>query len=188
MSGMKIWWSIDAAITRITTWFLWVAVVCLVFMMTLATVDIITTKFFSRPIPSAGELIEDFNIPLVFFGMAYVQLHGGHVAGALFENRFSKGVNKAIKVGGCVLGVIVSGFVGWRAVPLFLHWLESGIFKSGAISFPMWPFALVTVIGFALLALAFILSIVRIIASPEESRSETEAEIEIETEGTDPFA
>ena len=188
MSGMKIWWSIDAAITRLTKWFLWVSVFCLVFMMILATVDIITTKFFSRPIPSASEFIEDFNIPLVFMGMAYVQLHGGHVAGALFENRFSKGVSKAIKVGGCVLGVIVSGFVSWRAVPLFLHWLESGIFKSGAIPFPMWPFALVTVIGFALLAMAFILSIVRVIALPEEGQNEIEAKTEAETEGTDPFA
>ena len=184
MSGMKIWWSIDAAITRATKWFLWVSVFCLAVMMTLATVDIITTKFFSRPIPSAGEFIEDFNIPLVFMGMAYVQLHRGHISGALFENTFSKRVNKIVKIGGYVLGIVVSGFVSWRAVPLFLHWLDTGIFKLGAVPFPMWPFALVTVLGFALLAIAFILSIVRLVALPEESKSET---VSSETGGTDPF-
>ncbi|MFX0200946.1 MAG: TRAP transporter small permease subunit [Candidatus Hodarchaeota archaeon] len=159
---------IDAAITKVTVWFLFVSVLCLVVMMVLLTIDIITTKFFNMPIPGVTEIVEDLNIPLVFMAMAYVQLERGHIAGPIFENRFSATINNYIKIGGYFLGILITSFVAWRSISLLKEMLAVGEVKSGAIHFPLWPFALSSALSFVLFALTLALSIVRLLAFPEQ--------------------
>lgn len=170
MNGTKVWWAIDAFITRITQGALYVSIFCLGFMMLLATVDIITTKFFNTPIPSTAEFIEDFNIPLVYLGMAFVQLKRGHISGPVFENKFSAAVNKGIKIAGCVIGVLVCGVISWRTVPIVQDMLAKGTVKLGIVSFPLWPFSMITLISFLLLGIAYVLSIVRLVAKKEDNQ------------------
>lgn len=173
---MKLWKSIDATIQKIAKWSLLIAVICIVFMMVLATLDIITTKFFNHPIPGTTEIIEDLNIPLVFLGMAYVQLTSGHIAGPVFEKRFSKSVNNAIKIAGCVLGILGCGFVAWRTLILLQTMILTQETKIGAVEFVLWPFALIILWSFVLQVIAFIPSIVRILTQSEPSSSEVQEE------------
>jgi TRAP-type C4-dicarboxylate transport system permease small subunit len=165
---MKPWRIIDAAVTKVTEWFLSVSILCLVGMMILLTIDIITTKFFNMPIPGVTEIVEDLNIPLVFMAMAYVQLERGHISGPIFEKSFSATINRYIKIGGYFLGILITSFIAWRSISLFLEMLAVGEVKSGAIHFPLWPFALSSALSFILFAIALALSIVRIIVIPEQ--------------------
>ena len=161
MNGTKIWWSIDAAFTRLTNWVLAIPLFFVVAIMLLVTVDIITTKFFHYSVPSATEFVEDLNIPMVFIGMAYVQLTRGHIAGPVFEKVFPGGVNRAIALAGHFSGLFICGLISWRLLPVFQEMWVKGVAKAGVIQFPLWPFALGAFIGFVLLTVAYILSIVR---------------------------
>ena len=171
MNGMKLWWSIDAVITRITKWALFVSIACIVYIMTIATIDIIATKFFNSPIPSTAEFIENLNILLVFMGMAFVQLERGHIVGPVFEKRFPKAVNKAIALAGYIMGILVCGLVSWGALVLTQDMIAVGHTKKSLIDFPLWPFALCLFVSFAMLAIAYVLSIVRTLARSENDKA-----------------
>jgi TRAP-type C4-dicarboxylate transport system permease small subunit len=148
--------------------------------MVSATIDIIATKFFNYPIPGTTEIIEDLNIPIVFMGMAYVQLTSGHLAGPVFEKQFSKNVNKAIKIISCLLGISVCGLIAWQGLLLLIEMIAGQLSKTGTVQFVLWPFALGSFLGFALVTISFILSIVRLIAAPDKKNiSENKEEIPI---------
>jgi TRAP-type C4-dicarboxylate transport system permease small subunit len=169
MNKTKLWLFIDVVIPKVTKWAMYVPVACIAYIMTIATIDVITTKFFNRPIPSTYEFIETLNIPLVFMAMAYVQLERGHIAGALFEKKLSKTVNKAIAVAGYMVGILVCGAISWGAARLMQDMIATKQTKLTALDFPTWPFALIIILSFALLAVAYIVSIVRALAKSESS-------------------
>ena len=172
MNGNKLWWSIDTVISRITKWALYVSIGCIAYMMAIATIDVITTKFFNCPIPSTSEFIEDLNIPLVYMGMAYVQLTKGHIVGSVFENKLSQATNRAIAIAGYIIGILVCGLLSWGGVVLIQEMLEIGLSKNSIIDFPIWPFALSLIISFVLMVLAYVLSIVRAVTGSDNREAE----------------
>jgi len=164
-----MWKILDKITTKLSEGALWISVLSLAVIMILATADIISTKFFSHPIPSTAELIEDLDIPLVFMGMAYVQMTRGHMAGPVFEKKFPPGVNRAIVLIGNILGFVVSVLISWKTFPIFHDAVSLSKVSSGTIPYSLWPFSFLTLLGFGLLALAFIVSSIRILLNPERS-------------------
>lgn len=142
-----------------------ISIVSIVGMMILAVVDVITSKFFNFPIPSASEFIEDVNVLVVCMTIGYVQLERGHMGVNVFERRLGEGMNHILQLAGYILGMMVCALVSWRALILTQSMIESMTTKSGMVNFPIWPFPLAIALGHGLLVIAFVQVFIRGIAT-----------------------
>ena len=137
----------------------------------LCTADALGSKIFSASIPNGTEIVTYLNIPVVFFAMAFIQVERGHTTVDLFSGRFPKGIQKAIHLIGFVLGALICGFVAYCSFQLVLDkYKTSAKASAAASSFVIWPFALVIVLGFVLIAAAFVWCVVRELLIPPQER------------------
>ncbi len=156
MNIKKLWLSVDGMITSGVRWFVYIAAASAGVMMLLAFTDVIGAKFFHHGILGAGEMIEELNIVLVFMAIAYVQADKGHIRITFLEKYMSSWLNHALRLAGYFLGVLISGFLSWRALVLFQKHISVMATKEGAVSFILWPFSLALLIGLILLTIVFL--------------------------------
>jgi TRAP-type C4-dicarboxylate transport system permease small subunit len=165
---MSLRLSIDVWLARIIKWPVFVSASCIGLMMLLAVTDIVTSKFFSLPIPGTAEIIEEANVFVICMAVAYVQLSRGHISVNVFAKCLSSRTNHALNLAGYILGMLASGLVSWRAVVLTQTMIELSSTKAGLVKFVLWPFPLAIVVGFTLLTLAFLITFVKGIATGPE--------------------
>jgi TRAP-type C4-dicarboxylate transport system permease small subunit len=149
----------ETGITSVNKWLSFVAAFFGALIMIIATVDVITAKFFATSVPGGKHLIEEFNAVVVFLALAYVTQERGHIRITLFEQRMP--ARLAFRLVGHALGALIVGFCTWRAVALVLDSIAQHSYKYGAIDFPLWPFQAVVVLGCALMTITFILFFIR---------------------------
>lgn len=150
--------------TGITSVNKWLSIGAAIFgglIMIIATVDVITAKFFDTSVPSGKQFIEEFNVLLVFLAIAYVTHERGHIRITLLERWMSARLAHAFRLFGYVVAALCIGFCAWRAAALLLETLAQHAQKYGAINFPLWPFQMVLLLGLALLTLTFIMLFVK---------------------------
>jgi TRAP-type C4-dicarboxylate transport system permease small subunit len=174
---MNTFQSIDKALSKVLKGAVYLSVFSAMYMTVSATVDVIMTKFFNLPIPGTTEMIEDLNIVLVFMALGYVQISRGHMTGGIINEHLSKGVNKVINLICYVMAFIIAGLICWRSIPLLFTFIENNTEKIGLFNYPLWPFALVTFIGFALLTIAYVLSFIRELTGQNIEDTATESRI-----------
>lgn len=137
----------------------------------LCTVDALGGKFFSASIPNGTEIVTYLNIPVVFFSMAFIQVERGHTTVDLLSGHFPRGVQTAIHLIGYLLGTLICGYVGYCSFMLTLDKYNTHAKASAAASsFAVWPFALVTAVGFVLIAVSFFWCIFREFLIPPAER------------------
>lgn len=137
----------------------------------LCTVDSLSTKIFSFSLPNGTDWVTYLNIPIVFLAMGYIQVERGNTVVDLVSKKFPTWLQKAVQVFGCLLGAAISAYLAYCEFTLTLDKLSAGTKASSAAnSFVVWPFALVIAIGYALVAIAFLWSIFRVILIPPERR------------------
>lgn len=147
--------------TGITKKFSYISTICLFLIMLLAVVDIIGAKLFNKGVVGTLELIESLNVPLVFLAAAFVQLDRGHIRIELLQSRMPAFLRHLINIIGYITGTLMCGFFCWRTLILFNEAMEIGKSTGGGLDFPIWPTVGILVLGFGLLMLAFLISIIR---------------------------
>jgi len=150
----KIWLSIDFTLTKIIGWYVIVAEIAAAIIMLLSVADVVSAKFFSQSIPSATELVEQLNVPLVFGAVAFVTLERGHIRIDTLDSRFSASVLFIFKVFSRILEIITCSFLSWRSFILVQDMIDNFYRNSGSWTFILSPFAMTVLIGFILLTIA----------------------------------
>lgn len=141
----------------------------LILAAVLCSVDALSSKIFSFSIPNGTEWVTYLNIPIVFLAMGFIQVERGNTTVDLLSKKFPPVFQKIIQIFSCVLGFAISAFLAYCEFDLTLDKLTAGTKASSAgHSFVIWPFALVIAIGYALVAIAFLWCIFRIILIPPE--------------------
>lgn len=147
---------------RVITASVVVAVVGTALILVLSVADIFGSKFLNRGVPGANAFVEELNVVVVFMSIAYVQLHRKHVTINMLHRFMSPWVKHAITLSGDVLGILTGIFFSWRTFVLMQNMISvSDIKNAAAVEFPLWPFALVNLIGFVMLTVAYVLCFVR---------------------------
>jgi TRAP-type C4-dicarboxylate transport system permease small subunit len=157
---------VENGITSLNKWCSFLAAFFVALIMVIATIDVITVKLFSFSVPAGKNFIAEFNALIVFMAISYVAIERGHIRITIIENRVSAGIAHAFKLLGHALGALTIGFCTWRAMILVLDSYNRHIYKYGALDYPLWPFQLVSVVGFALLAITFIMLFIKEVKSP----------------------
>lgn len=153
---------VDDWIVKILRVITWVSGVCLLAIMFIAFFDVLGNKIFKSGIPMSKELIQYLHIPMVFLAAAYVTLDRGHIKIDLLSAKFPPVIQRILGTIANLLGAFICGFIAYRG------WVQMGKFIArhqmsavSGLSFPLWPFALILAIGFAMLAFTFLWNIVR---------------------------
>ena len=152
----------DNGIFNVMKWISYISAVCLLVVTLLSTADVVANKFIGKGITNATEIVTYLNIPVVFLSTAFVQLERGHTHIDLIYVHFPMWAQKLIHTVGNVLGVALSGFIGYRAVILTTQKIATKAMSSSAqTAFAVWPFVAIIALGFALMAVAFLWSLFR---------------------------
>lgn len=152
---------IDEVITKIASIITWISVACLVFVMVVAFVDVVTSKFLNVNVPGSYEMIEMCSVPILYCSMCYCHLTRGQMCITLIRNRLPKWGQDIIIYCGHLLGIFISLFMAWHGFRYTLMLKSKFTATSGSMRLLQWPFCLIMVIGLILLALAYAMTIVR---------------------------
>lgn len=121
--------------------------------------DIIGRSIFSSPFPGTVELTELAVVMLVYLGLARAENEDAHITVDLFFVRLGERAQLLVRV---VAGLVSAGVVGlltWRLF-LFAGQLQAGGFTTGVLRIPLYPVALVGVLGATAFALAILSNVV----------------------------
>lgn len=168
---------VDDVIVSVFRYISYVSAVCLVGIMLVAFLNVLGEKLLHQGIPSSTEIIKYLHVPMVFLAGAFVTLDRGQTTIDLLWQHFPKAVKKLTSTVSFLLGTAICAFVGARGVYLMVntHIKNHTMSSTTGIGFPLWPFSLLFALGFFMLALSFLWSIVRLYA-PREDLPEHEAE------------
>lgn len=146
---------VDRVIYNGVKYISYVGAAALFVISVIATVNVIATKVFGKPIQNVTEFVTYLNVPVVFFCIGFVQLDRGHTHIDLIYRRFPKGFHKFIHILSYIIGVVVCGFAGWRGIVLTLQKFQTMTYASGPNSFLIWPFVACIGLGYLVLAVSF---------------------------------
>lgn len=132
-------------------------------MMLLTVADVIGRYFFNFPIAGAFELTEVMLSLLVFFSIAYTQIHKGHISIDIISSRLTpmkKAIMDTLMYFLCLLlAILLTWQLGVHAKRL---WLGGNV--SGVLEIPYYPFVILLTFGSALFSLVLIGDFLRSLA------------------------
>ena len=119
----------------------------------------IITRFFGRVIPGSYELIELMIVVSVAFSLAYSGIKRGHVVVKIIVDLFPKRVQDIIAGFTNFISLIFWGVVAWAAYKITV---EKGILEvTDDLLIPYMPFRFIFAFGLLLLAMAFLIEMVK---------------------------
>ena len=161
---------VDNGICKVLKCIAYISAACLVAIMLVAFFNVLGEKLRKTGLPVTGipastEIIQYLHIPVVFLAAAFVTLERGHTRIDLLSAKFPLMMQKICNIIGYLLGMGVCSLIAWRG------WIRMGKFiarhtmsSTSGVAFPLWPFALILVIGFVLITISFLWAIVREVA------------------------
>ncbi len=132
-------------------------------MMFLTTADVILRYVFNRPITGAYELTGLMLAILVAFGLAYTQVHKGHIRIDFIISRFSPRVQAFVDSITTLIGIAIFSLIIWQSV-LYAESLRAACVTTPALYIPLYPFIWIVAVGSALFCLVHIVDLVNHIA------------------------
>lgn len=137
-----------------------IAIVILVAMMLFTVTNVVLRAFFNRPIPGDVELIEVAMVCTSFLGLAWCAIKEKHIRVDLLVQYFPTRAQGIIELIGYIGALGASIIISWQSVNEGLA--NKGINRlTASLGIPVYPFFIVTAVGFGALALALLVLIVR---------------------------
>lgn len=181
---------VDGVVCKALKYVAYVSAVCLVGIMLVAFFNVLGEKLRKVGLPVTGipastEIITYLHIPVVFLAVAYVTVERGHTRIDLLSSKLPSVVQKLCNILGYVIGIAVCALISWRGYVQMDKFITRHKMSSvSGVGFPLWPFALILVIGFILLGLSFVWAIVReIVGYQPPAPAGPEADAPVEEEG-----
>ncbi|MBS3918163.1 MAG: TRAP transporter large permease subunit [Deltaproteobacteria bacterium] len=139
-------------------------------MMLLLVAEVILANVFNRPIAASYEVVQFMLVTMVFFGIGYTALKGGHVAVDFVVSRLSKRAQVALETVTAALGLFIFVVIVWQSVEGAIYLRAKGE-TSYMLGIPTYPFYWIIAFGSALLAWTLILQFVDTFRTALESLS-----------------
>ncbi len=137
---------IARAADAVTTYLAYAAGIVLMLLMVLTTADVAGRYFFNKPITGVFDLTHFAVLIMVFFGLAYCGIKGGHVAIELLYEKLPHPVahvlDKFINLVGAVLFLVIA----WRTVIQSIDVKDFGE-ASQLLLIPYYPFYYLVAFG-----------------------------------------
>lgn len=136
----------------------------LMLLMLLTTADVAGRYFFDRPISGVFDLTHFAVSMMVYLGLGYCGLRGGHVVIELLYDRLPPAGRQILKRVSSLAGCVLFGVIAWRTAVQGIEVREMGE-ASQMMEIPLFPLYCLVVFGAALFA--WVLGLRAFIPEPE---------------------
>jgi TRAP-type C4-dicarboxylate transport system permease small subunit len=136
-----------------------IAMIVLVVMVLLTTIDVLGRYLFNKPVQGTFELTEIMLASIVFCSLAFCQFGKGHIAVDIVVSRFSQKVQKAIQTFNYIITIFVLGMIAIMSFENGMMIKESQDVTM-ILEIPIYPFIFLVSIGSAGMALEVLRDIV----------------------------
>ncbi|MGO4835693.1 TRAP transporter small permease [Rhizobiaceae sp. 2RAB30] len=170
-----MWLMIDRAAGWASGLAFYVAVVLLVVLMAVGTLDVVMVQGFRHAIPGAVELSEAALAVLTFLGLPQVQRVRGHITIDLFTERLSSASARRFLVFSSLVEIAFFAAMGAAAWALTLRSIKLNEQAIGYLSFPLYPGKLLVVVGVLLATVELIRQTIALIIGREMVTRKEEA-------------
>jgi TRAP-type C4-dicarboxylate transport system permease small subunit len=136
-----------------------VASALIITIMILTTTDVIARYIIGSPLKGGVEISEILFLSAVYLGLSYTHLFREHVGVDLFTSHLSPTTRRVLETLMLFLALVIYGLLAWRGGEAFWASLNTGEYRWGLISIPLWPARLMIPVGVSVLCLRFIAEI-----------------------------
>ena len=159
---------LDAAAARIDRAFIVAAELSLLALLLLLAVSIAGRTLFNASIPDRSLIAQNYlMVALVFFALGHVQKIGAHIEVTVLANLVSVRVNKAFRLLGLVLGLVIFGGATWfSGVKAWQAYSVDALMFSSVLDLRDWPGLAVVTLGLAWWTLRMALQLVEQLILP----------------------
>lgn len=161
----------DRRFTQFTKWWSYLAGLGLLSIVVVLVVDVVGWKLFKHPFPTATDFVKYMNVVAVFFAVAFIQTDRGSVAIELLQKRLPLRAKAVLRTFAWLAGMAVCFYCAYTGCRLVARHLEHLTRSDPPLSFLIWPFSMVMVVGFILLGVSFVVSGVRDLVECRERRA-----------------
>ena len=137
-----------------------IAILVLVAMMLFTVLNVIMRAFFNSPIPGDVELIEVGMVCVGFLGLAWCAMRGMHISVDLVVSFLPRRIQALFDSFGYLIGLGICVLLAWRSFAEGIGIRELNTLSS-TLGFPMFPFYVITALGYAVLCLAVVVLLAR---------------------------
>lgn len=143
--------------------------VILLLLMAFTTLDVVMRYFFNSPFRGSLEATEFSMAVIVFLGIAYCGLAGGHIGVDLLEKWLDKPSMRFIPV---LVNLVGAALFGLIAVTVVNETVDAWKQVSNMLRMPHWPFRLVVAFGSALYAIVLLIHAIQAARGVKHKTSE----------------
>lgn len=143
--------------------------VILLLLTVFTTLDVVMRYFFNAPFRGSLEATEFSMAIIVFLGIAYCGLVGGHIGVDLLEKWLDKPSMRFVPVIVNLVGAVLFGLI---AVTVVNETVEAWKQISNMLRMPHWPFRLVVAFGSGLYAIVLLIHAIQAARGVKHKTSE----------------
>jgi len=156
-------WTASGLFTHLINIVGFLALITLIAMMMLTTVDVFLRYFFDRPILGAIEMVELLMVSIAGLSLAWCTLKSGHIRVDIVISMFSKKTNRVIDIVNYIFTAAICGLM----VPSLIWRYMEGVrmdARTYVLRLPEGPFVLLLSFGYLLMLSVLIIQIVKAIS------------------------
>lgn len=131
-------------------------------MMIVIILDVAGRGLFNAPISGGNELSELLLVALIFLGLAAAQQRRQHYTVDILNHIAGPVGRRVMEVIGLLTSLAVVALLAWLSAKHAWAATLQGESSYGTISFPIWPARILIAFGFALLAIQFVIDLVKL--------------------------
>ena len=160
MLGQRIVGLID----RFSVGLVYVATACVAFMMVIGVVDTLSSKLINRPLPGYFELTEVSMVLMIVLPLAYVQRQRRHITMTAITGILPPKVRRLLEALALLIALFAVLMVIWAGSKAAWNSVQVREYFPALLQYPVYPWKLAFVLGFATLAIKLVADLVKSLA------------------------
>jgi len=148
-------------VSRLSKFWMYISSAALLIMMLSTVLDGSLRYLFNLPIAGVIELNEVLIVVIIFLGLSWTQIKGGHVSVELFIKRLPRKHQEIVMVMTLSLALVIFAALTFESSLAAYDAWASGDFRQGAVRFALWPGKATVALGTLTLCLQLIADILK---------------------------
>ncbi|MFJ7735545.1 TRAP transporter small permease [Lysinibacillus sp. NPDC097287] len=146
-----------------------ISAVTIFIMMVWIVVDVLLRSIFNAPIAGTIEVTGEYLLVIiVYLSISYTYKEGGHVSVELFQNKFSLGVKKGVKLVTNIFAIAAFFLLGVANFKKSVEYFEADIRTTSLLNYPLAPALMIITLGVFLLVINLTLESISIVRGKKD--------------------
>ena len=141
--------------TPLAKWANYVGAAVLTAIMVLTGIDVVGRYVFNKPLPGSFEITELFMAVMISLGLAYCTFEHGHVRVDILTLKLSRRGQAVANFIADIVFFVLYLLITWQTVNRVQDFAEKNL-TTNVLYIPMYPSALIVVVGFAILCIVLL--------------------------------